>query len=801
MTNISSTNGERNQSQHPPRISKACTQCRRRKIKCDGAYPCAHCARLRLECLYQVRRKRRQKPKLAVNMNELTSRLQTLEDILKGDRNESMESRMDSFKADQDMNFDGPESNESSPASLSSRDGTEKPPENTEAITNGTEKLDIDREGKSDYYGTSSEIVFLQQLEDFFGPRFNGITQRKSLTSRISIPSLFETKPSIEGIKQQLQSKILPPRRIADELINSALDEACTLEPIVHRPTFDRLYKRVFTIPPGEFGLEEESFLPLLYAVCAVGSLFNSHILERMDYECAILEGSKYFNWARQLIDLADCRNIISLQAVVFLNKFLQCTARISRCYSYLGITVTLALRMGLHRSLRTCVNNVEREERCRIFWAIHNMDVRISSLMGLPRLLHEDEIDQCMPSEVMSHLFANQETRLPSPYYSKAGASLDQIMSKISRYIYPVKHGKKGGSGKHLVSYTKMLQMENEIDKWKSESNYGLQENEDMEKNDRAYYLLCLHCAHVQLLLYRPFLHYISKRAEQTDSRAKRLAMSCIAMSRETIHIGLEMNSRDLLLGAYWFEFYTIFSAILALVVPIMDRNHDLDISELLQDAKAGREILTQLSSSCMAADRCSQMLASIFERADNSSLEISDQRKTPGRNTSAKEMSELGERFQFCRQGVPDPTRRDPIVANNQHIQTTDTGPTAVGLGGQRIPYAFPLQSQAETSLHCQSSMPRLGVNERLTDQNSPGDLIHVEQFRFLPQYAISLPHLSSYSQTESTQPPAAAQENGFPADWAGMGYSPNSLNLVDMITIDGWHNITSNLPGDPI
>lgn len=128
---------------------------------------------------------------------------------------------------------------------------------------------------------------------------------------------------------------------------------------------------------------------------------------------------------------------------------------------------------------------------------------------------------------------------------------------------------------------------------------------------NARAYYLLRLHCAHVQLMLYRPFLQYISKKTVKSDVRATKFAMSCIAVSREAICIGSEMNSRNLLLGAYWFELYTIFSAIMALVFPIMDRNHDLDISGLLNDAKSGREVLRQLSSSSMAADRCIQMLA----------------------------------------------------------------------------------------------------------------------------------------------------------------------------------------------
>lgn len=223
-------------------------------------------------------------------MNELTSRLQNLEDIIRTYQDVSAQPQNGIPTGSQDPSHHTPDINGSSPASPSSRDGAENLRDNAEAITTATEKLDIDTEGKWDYYGNSSEIVFFQRMEDFFGSRFNGIRRRESVTSRISIPPLFEMKPSADDLKR-LDKPILPPRKVADELISSALNEACTLEPIVHRPTFDRLYGRLFATSPLEYGPEEKSFVPLFYAVCALGSLFNPHTLERMDYECAILEG------------------------------------------------------------------------------------------------------------------------------------------------------------------------------------------------------------------------------------------------------------------------------------------------------------------------------------------------------------------------------------------------------------------------------------------------------------------------------------------------------------------------------
>jgi hypothetical protein len=190
---------------------------------------------------------------------------------------------------------------------------------------------------------------------------------------------------------------------------------------------------------------------------------------------------SKYFDCARRMIDIADCRDIASLQTVVFLNMFLQCTARMSTCYSYVGVTITLALRMGLHRSLQTSVNPTEAEARSRIFWAIRNMEARVTSLLGLPRLLQDDDINQGMPADDTNEILDGEEPD-PQSYsdvYTTAYAQLTQIMTKIVKRVYPVNHDVPGSaSSKYWVSYVEVRQMERKLDDWRMALPYGLMAN-----------------------------------------------------------------------------------------------------------------------------------------------------------------------------------------------------------------------------------------------------------------------------------------------------------------------------------
>jgi hypothetical protein len=199
------------------------------------------------------------------------------------------------------------------------------------------------------------------------------------------------------------------------------------------------------------------------------------------------------------MIDIADCRDITSLQTVVVLNMFLQCTGKSSQTYPYLGVTVTLALRMGLHRSIPADADDIEAETRRRLFWAIWNMDTRVSSMLGLPRLIGEDDIDQDMSPEVeQGNLFATGIAEMLDGKTSLVAAAnayskLTQIMANMVKNVYPVK-GAKGGTGrpgKYLVSYTKMRQVESALEEWKDEHSYWLMNNSSTQSTMRYALLI----------------------------------------------------------------------------------------------------------------------------------------------------------------------------------------------------------------------------------------------------------------------------------------------------------------------
>jgi hypothetical protein len=117
---------------------------------------------------------------------------------------------------------------------------------------------------------------------------------------------------------------------------------------------------------------------------------------------------------------------------------------------------------------------------------------------------------------------------------------------------------------------------------------------------------------AYVQMMMYRPFLHYVSTVCQTgtTDKRSFACAAACVSVARNIVHITSEMRRRGLLGGAYWFVMYITYFAILSLVYFVLENPDSVASKDILQDAREGRETLASLAKRSFAADRCTSSL-----------------------------------------------------------------------------------------------------------------------------------------------------------------------------------------------
>lgn len=189
-------------------------------------------------------------------------------------------------------------------------------------------------------------------------------------------------------------------------------------------------------------------------------------------------------------MDVADCRDIRQIQAIVFMIMFLQSSAKLSTCYAYIGIALRSALRMGLHRSFEDSFPPIEAEIRKRTFWVIQRMDTYVGALLGLPHSLRDEDIDQDYPAEVDDKYITDAgispqpEGQISVMAASNAHTRLVQILDKIVRYVYPLKGSGRTAQGKNVksysVSYAKILEIERDLKDWQDKLPQGLKPGGD---------------------------------------------------------------------------------------------------------------------------------------------------------------------------------------------------------------------------------------------------------------------------------------------------------------------------------
>jgi Fungal specific transcription factor domain len=187
------------------------------------------------------------------------------------------------------------------------------------------------------------------------------------------------------------------------------------------------------------------------------------------------------------MLDITDCRDLTTLQAIVFMILFLQSSAKLATCYSYIGIALRACCRLGLHRTIKHEFDPIEQEERKRIFWLIRKMDVYVGAMLGLPQLLSSEDVDQQLPMDVDDE-FITPEGILPMPpgYFplirgTNSHTRLLFILQKVMKYIYPItgfEDAKPGGP--YSVSHSRIREIEKDLQRWMDDLPMELRPSDD---------------------------------------------------------------------------------------------------------------------------------------------------------------------------------------------------------------------------------------------------------------------------------------------------------------------------------
>lgn len=673
------------------RVTRACDNCRSKKVKCDGRQPCIHCTVYLFKCTYDqpnVRNKKR--PGMPMQSDPF---LQAAA---------AAAATLSTFSPSNKMII--------SPSLIASLSGSNSNLENDEVE-------EISNSDKNGVVTGGSTVIFnLIQCQNILSVllpklKLNCLDETKPLNldfdklkkiansdRRLSeINNLYLDEAVLEDSPSRKNSSdspigaeiklIIPSKEVALQLIYVTWSKACVLFRFYHRPSLLEEVDLLYSLDPGHYGDRQQKFLPFLYSLLACGSLFLKTSNHNSELN-AILEddGYKYFLEARKLIDISNVGDIHSIQTIVMMIIYLQCSARLTTCYSYIGIAIRSALKEGLHRNLSVFHNSkrqldpIEIDTRKRLFYTIYKMDIYINCLLGLPRSINEDEFDQELPAELDDenvtrdgYDFDKQDGALSSLGCANHHTKLMLILSHIVKMIYPVKVKKSSNLTPDHI-HSKVTELEIELKAWLDNLPPELKPTDPSdadstqhvpEKFLMANYYLHLAFLNCQIMLYRPFIHFISNGSESpkfksSDPRSLIRGRNCIKVARMVVKLANKMIDQNLLVGTYWFSMYTIFFSIACLIYYFHFANYningsessprssganyagilfddDLSIDMIKKDIEIGKKVLDNLKNNSTSSLRIYNILNALFEHLNRRTATSSTQFKNQHFNGTA--------------------------------------------------------------------------------------------------------------------------------------------------------------------
>ncbi|KAF9968043.1 hypothetical protein BGZ70_007055 [Mortierella alpina] len=532
------------------RVSRACDTCRRKKVRCDGLQPsCTNCTTFGFQCTFNDSAKKRGPPKGYIEA--LENRLHRMENLLGGlvQGGDRSKFDLDSWKEEQDddlESFDSawppspdtplfmsnlpslptpasghPERKDFSPSTttkLSQHNGQIPDVEDEDevlpfdlearekinAIADNLSSLTLDDGGFVRYLGNSSGIDMLQK---------NQLLKNGYMMIPIRLKEHMTWLTQKEDAIARMESHMpLPPRDLADHLIDCYFTFIHPYMPVLHKPTFMRQYRNPdpHMRPPGV----------LLNAMFAIASRYSTHPeIVGTDPESF---GDEYFDRAKRLIDYEyELPRQSSIQALLLMVIYRFTSAKSGgRIWVMLGMAIRMAQDMGMHRSsARWHLPPLETELRKRLWWACYVMDRWSSCCMGRPLGIDDIDCDVDYPS-VVEEDWADADGKAGSPdednekhkeelsfalRYFVENIKLAQIVGQILQRVYSATT-RSHGPGQVMST---VAELDTKLTKWLLDLPADLKYDHKVEPSKLNRWVAAIHCSYYTILivLHRPFM------------------------------------------------------------------------------------------------------------------------------------------------------------------------------------------------------------------------------------------------------------------------------------------------------
>ncbi|KAK4138050.1 hypothetical protein BT67DRAFT_416078 [Trichocladium antarcticum] len=557
------------------RIAQACDRCRSKKIRCDGIRPCcSQCANVGFECRTSDKLSRRAFPRgytesLEERVRALECEVRELKDLLdEKDEKIDMLSRMHGNRRSPTARPHSP------PAADSKKDAGAAPKEDTFRVQASPLLLGVEN-SDSYFMGASSGRAFIES--------FKRKMQENGKSCSEFNPEAFL---HIQGTyplttKAPSQAMRIPPRLFSDRCVNIYFQEWAPLFPVLHKPTFLRVYEEFVADPERVKNNHKLAQLNLVFAIAGLSG-------EQPDLDqIAACEQQ----WQRALEAILMDNTMMTLQCLSLALIYCTIRADYKRLQHYKGIAVGLSHRLGLHQSQkRFSFGVLTIETRKKVFWTLYSLDCFSAAILGLPKLLKEEDVHTEFPSDTddeyvtekgFQPCLPGEATRLSSALALFRGS---RVLGKVLEKIYP-------SATSHDLSLQQMSALGAELDEWYENlpQHLTLTFKQDKPSSDitgSRSPVLALAYYYTRTLIYRPAI---------TSNLGPKAAPALIAASessKKIIQIIQLLEERNMSFSFCLNKADTLILCGMVLLYQTMDLKHG---SRVLRDnEKLANEVIT---------------------------------------------------------------------------------------------------------------------------------------------------------------------------------------------------------------
>jgi len=247
------------------------------------------------------------------------------------------------------------------------------------------------------YYGNSSAASFMRLARDSMPIQtyLQDLGHMESLAPDASRRDTGLWKDcNVPTLGLQFGDFSLPPRALADHLLECYWERVHCLYPFFHRPSFEQAYENLWgsskwpkpELPELNIGLggsfdsgpQSIVFHCALNAIFGLGCHFSD--IPATEREAAVYT---FFLRAKRFVglDLLDCGTIGVVQTLLIIAILLQSTPYPDRCWNSIGVACRVAQGLGLHEEgSQRSIKPLEREIRRRTWHGCVIMDMYVPS-------------------------------------------------------------------------------------------------------------------------------------------------------------------------------------------------------------------------------------------------------------------------------------------------------------------------------------------------------------------------------------------------------------------------------------